>query len=55
MDSRSYLKSTLDYKRLQFVEWLEFLCRVSSCVFVVDAKTASKTKNQALLRLIEDS
>ena len=45
----------IDLKRLSFVEWLEFLCRVASCVFVVDSKTASKTKNAAMVRLIEDS
>ena len=45
----------VDFKRLAFVEWLEFLCRVASCVFVVDSKTAGKTKNAAMLRLIDDS
>ena len=30
----------IDFKHLQFVEWLEFLCRLATCVFVFDAKTA---------------
>lgn len=55
LDNVVYEKLRLDYKRLSFVEWLELLCRLCSCVFVVDSKTASKTKNQAIQRLIEDS
>jgi len=56
MDEQPVLNlSRIDYKRLSFVEWLEFLCRVATCVFVVDSKTAGKTKNPALVRLIEDS
>lgn len=49
------LEKPVDFRRLSFVEWLEFLCRVAACIHVIDAKTASKTKNPALLRLIEDS
>ena len=53
-DSSELLESPVDYKNLRFVEWLEFLCRLAACAFVVDNKTASKTKNAAMLRLIED-
>ena len=45
----------IDFKHLTFVEWLEFLCRLASCVFVYDSKMAQKTRNAAMQRLIEDS
>lgn len=45
----------INYKNLKFVEWLEFLCRLATCTFVFDSKTASKTRNPAMVRLIEDS
>mmetsp|Transcript_23652 Transcript_23652/g.31698 ORF Transcript_23652/g.31698 Transcript_23652/m.31698 type:complete len:93 (+) Transcript_23652:2300-2578(+) len=37
----------IDFKKLQFVEWLEFLCRLASCVFVFDEKTASRVRGAA--------
>ena len=44
----------IDLRKLEFIEWLEFLCRVATCVFVLDSKTALTSKNQAILRLVED-
>ena len=54
-DSQLSLLKPIDYRRLSFIEWQEFLCRVASCVHVIDSKMASKTKNPSLLRLIEES
>ena len=48
------LAKKIDYRRLDFVEWLEFLCRLAASTFIVDSKTASRTKNAAMQRLIED-
>ena len=34
----------LDYRQLQFVEFIEFLCRVASCTFVYTREFTDKCK-----------